>query len=235
MIVTLAEMKTRLGIVDASQDAFLTEQLNVVQEAVERYCRRKFEQATYVQTFYRDEFDLREEALRKIQLYLFPIISVAQVSEISRASDGTPTVSNLAAGEYRVNKRTAHIKKTELTGIQTRWFDQSISGSFSAYNELEFTYDAGYAVADLPQTVRDVIFNLVTQRYNKDQNGQGLDFGTDVQRIAIPGVMSIDYDYTLETNNRSHSFGAILGNQINVLDPWRSERGMIGDFREVYV
>ena len=94
MIVTLAEMKTRLGITDGSSDAFLTEQLNVVQEAVERYCRRKFEQDTYVQTFYRDEFDLRDLNVKKLMLYVFPVISIGGIDEICRAGDGTPTTNS---------------------------------------------------------------------------------------------------------------------------------------------
>lgn len=234
MIVTLADMKTRLGIGDASQDAFLTEQLNVVQEAVESYCRRKFEQATYVQTFYRDEFEENGVSVPQITTYMFPVISIASIDEISRDDDGVPTVeASLTANEYRLEKSTGRIKKTQKNGISTNFF----SGRpwFYGYTELEITYDAGYSIADMPQTIRDVIFNLVTERYNKNKNGQNLNFGSDVQRVSIPGVMSIDYDYTLETNNRSHSFGAILGNQINVLDYWRSERGMIGDLRTEYV
>lgn len=227
MIVTLTEMKTRLGIVDASQDVFLTEQLNVVQEAVESYCRRKFEQATYTQTYYKDEFETSDVQVGKVFSFHFPIVSVTSIKEITRNNDGTPNETLLAVTEFRTQLTSGLIKKTSTNGVRSNWF--------LGYEEIEAVYDAGYSIADMPQTVRDVIFNVVTERYNKSTSGLNLSFGSDVQRVSIPGVMSIDYDYTLETNDRKNAFGAILGTQLNVLDPWRSERAIYGNVRETYV
>lgn len=228
MIVSLADMKTRLGIVDASQDTFLTEQLALVQEAVEGYCSRKFEQATYTQTFYWDEFETLDIMVSRIYTYHFPLISIASIKEIWRDSNGTPTETLLASNEYRANFPSGLLKRTNTSGRKSYWFQE---GNY----ELEVQYDAGYSIAEMPKTIRDVIFNLVTERYNKNQSGINFNFGSDVQRIAIPGVMSIDYDYSLETNERKNKFGAILGNQLNVLDPWRSERAVFGEIRETYV
>jgi len=99
--------------------------------------------------------------------------------------------------------------------------------------ELEVEYTAGYS--DIPSVIEDVVFNVVEQRYNKKASGVALSFGNDVQRVSIPGVMSVDFDYTLQANERQSKYGMILGNYGNVLDPWRSERALIGEIKDNYV
>ncbi len=47
--------------------------------------------------------------------------------------------------------------------------------------------------------------------------------------------MSIDFDYTLQANERKTGFGMILGNYVNILDQYRSERPLIGAIKENYV
>ena len=68
---------------------------------------------------------------------------------------------------------------------------------------------------------------VVDERNNKINN-IAPNFGSNVQRLSIPGTMSIDFDYTLQANERSSSFGMFLGNYINVVDYYRSERVAIG-------
>lgn len=227
MIVTLAELKTRLGIVTGDDDAFLDEQNAVVQEAVENYCGRKFEVAAYTQTYYKDDFDLRDMGYAELMAYHFPLTVITSIKEVNRDSDGVPTEDALVAGDYRAHMSSGGLKRTEAYGVKTSWF--------RSHTEVEFSYSAGYAVADMPQTIRDVIFNLVTERYNKSKAGVDLAFGSDVQRVSIPGVMSIDYDYSLQANERKSAFGMILGNFANVLDHWRSERALLGPIRDSYV
>jgi hypothetical protein len=56
-----------------------------------------------------------------------------------------------------------------------------------------------------------------------------LNFGSNVQRISVPGVMGIDFDYTLSTNERNNKYGMILGDYLNVFDNYRSERTLVGE------
>jgi len=76
---------------------------------------------------------------------------------------------------------------------------------------------------------------LVKERYNKHTSGIDLDFGSDIQSISIPGTISVAYDYSLQNNERKTAFGAILGNYVNTLDYFRSERPLIGSVRLEYV
>jgi hypothetical protein len=196
-LVTLAEMKTYLGITGNDDDAFLTEQIELISDTIEAYCRRKFAQASYVQTWYTDDFNYRNP--REILPFHFPIISVTTLKV-----DGVTADSE----EYRIHKPTGIIKL--LSDFDHSW------------DELELTFSAGFAT--IPTIVKSVVYQLVEERYNKKKSGVSLNFGSDVQRVSIPGTISIDFDYSLQTNERSSAFGQILGNTLNVLDNYRSER-----------
>lgn len=214
-MVTLNDMKNYLGIplLDTSYDDFLTEQLQLIEEVVESYCKRKFALATYTQTIYAE--DMNGKNLNAIPMYHFPIVAVTSINE----SNGG--VSPVAVTDFRTHKPTATI--TKING-----------GRFLIYGDtLEVVYSAGYA--SIPKPIIHVIKSLVQERYNKKMNGVDLNFGTDVQRISIPGAVSIDFDYSLSNNERKSSFGSIIGNHANVLDAYRSERAVIGDIRLAYV
>lgn len=210
MLVSLADMKTYLGISsgDTSQDAFLTTQLNLVSDTVEAYCRRIFSQTTYTQTFYRDE----HPASRVLETYMFPLVSVTSITEDTDAA--------LSSTLYRINKPT---------GIISRLND----AFFYCAEQTVVVYSAGYAT--IPTPIQSVVMTLVAERYNKKTSGVDLNFGSDVQRISIPGSISIDFDYSLSNNDRKTAFGVILGSQINVLDYYRSERAIIGSDKLVYI
>jgi len=208
MLVSLDNMKTYLGINNTTYDEFLTEQLNLISDVVEAYCRRKFSEATYIQTFYAGDCDYS----RHLQTFHFPIISV---------EDGDIELDGeaLDATEYRVHKPSGTITRK--------------SGFFFSSDETVITYTAGYET--IPTPIQSVVKTLVAERYNKKTAGISLDFGSDVQRISIPGAISIDFDYSLQNNERSSAFGSILGSQANVLDFYRSERAVLGSGKIEYV
>ena len=208
MLVTLADMKTKLGISDTSQDTFLTEQITLISDTIEAFCRRKFGQANYTQTWY--EQDMKNKTNTLIT-YMFPIISVTSVT-----IDDTTV---LAPTDYRLHKPTGTFTPTDSC---LTWADK-----------LVMVYSAGYAT--IPSIIQEVVYSLVTERYNKKTAGIDLNFGSDIQRISIPGTMSIDFDYSLQNNERKTTFGVILGNYLNVLDYWRSERAIIGSGELKYV
>jgi hypothetical protein len=116
MLVSLDDVKTYLGINDSTYDDFLTQQIGVVSEAIEGYCGRKFEQSSYTQTFYRDDYELNKN---EILLYHYPVISVTSVK------DGDETIT-----DYRLHYPTGHLYRK--------------NGLF--YSEtVEVEYSAGYA------------------------------------------------------------------------------------------
>jgi len=206
MLVTLAEMKSYLGISATTYDVFLTEQIQMVSDVIEAYCRRSFNQATYEETFYNDAHPYSADMM----LFHFPMTSVVSIVEDGVTVDDTT---------YRIHTPSARIRKTE--------------GYFFGAKETVVTYVAGYSV--VPSPVRGALYSIVQERYNKKTSGVDLNFGSDVQRISIPGSISIDFDYSLSNNDRKTAFGVVLGSQVNVLDHYRSERAVVGNDKLVYL
>lgn len=217
MLVTLDEMKTYLGIdlVETSHDAFLTEQIVIVSEAIEGYCGRVFSEGTYTQIFHVDEFtDALEDSLT---LFHYPVSAISSVTE-------QPNSVDVTADEYRLQGTKGKLARVS-NGVKTSWSKGATS--------FEVVYTAGFAT--IPATIRQVVYSLVSANFNKQQAGISLDFGNDVQSISIPGTLTVNFDYTLQANDRSTAFGMIIGNYGNVLDPYRSERVIVGSIEEHYV
>lgn len=201
MLVSLADMKAYLNEVTNTYDAFLTEQIQIVSEAIDTYCERKFIQATYTQTFYSKDYD---PAPIQLPLYQYPVASITTYKE-----DTEPITEG-----YRLHKPTGILINDYrfLNGVE----------------EIEVVYVAGYVQADVPKPLKSVVYSLVEEKYNRKKSGISLTFGSDVQRVSIPGTISIDFDYTLNNNDRVNSFGTILGAHLNVVDAYRSDRRIVG-------
>jgi len=207
MLDTLSNVKARLGITGTTYDTFLTSQIQLISDVIESYCRRKFLEADYIQTFYKEDFNTGDQVF----LYHYPVSAIASFDV-----DGTAKVADT---DYRLHKPTGKIVPL---------------GSGSIIGRIaEVEYTAGYATCPTP--ILSVLDSLVGERYNKKINGIDLNFGSDVQRISIPGAISIDFDYTLNNNERSSAYGSILGNNANILDDWRAERSVLGSGRLEYV
>lgn len=118
MLVSLADMKAYLGIPSGTTtyDTFLTQQLNVVSDAVEGYCGRKFEDASYTQTFYKEDYELNKN---EILLYHYPVISITSIK------DGDTPIT-----DYKLHYPTGYLSRKD--GL---FFNDTI--------EVEYT--AGYA------------------------------------------------------------------------------------------
>lgn len=210
MLVSLADMKIYLGIAsdDTSYDAFLTEQLTLVSEVVEAYCRRKFVAANYEQTYYGDEYC----SSKKLQTFHYPLIEIGSITE-----DG----EDVSEDDFRVHLSSGTLTRT--------------SGYFFSGDVTIVSYEAGYADGEIPTAVLQVVKTVVEERHNKKSSGVSLNFGSDVQRISIPGTISIDFDYTLANNDRKSAFGSILGSNLNILDFYRSDRALLGQDKLTYV
>lgn len=199
-------MKAYLGIMDTTYDDFLNAQLVIISESVEGYCGRKFELAAWEQTFYVKDY---ERGLVVLPLFHFPVKTLDSILE-----DTTDIVADI-----RIHKPTGFITDDK--------------GFFRFAETLVVEYTAGYDT--VPSPIKSVVYSLVEERYNKKKNNIDLNFGSDVQRISIPGTISIDFDYSLQANERKIAFGTILGNFVNVLDSYRSERVVTGSGKLAYV
>lgn len=220
-LVTLDDMKTYLGIslVDTSQDAYLTGELNLFTETVLNYCNRVFEQTTVTETIYFENFS----EIRDYYLYHNPVISITSITEKQ------PNSADVAITNYRINKRLGKLEILDDSFYQKSFLFQNYNIGAS----LVMVYEAGYAT--VPLEIQESVKALIQGRYNKKQSGVDLNFGNNVQRISIPGVMGIDFDYTLNSNERKNKYGMLLGDYLNVFDNYRSERTIIGDSSEVYL
>lgn len=207
MLVTLAEMKTYLGITGNTYDSFLTEQIVLVSDAIELYCRRKLSSASYIQTYYLEDFEQRPKV---IDTLFYPLTAVASITEDGILID---------PDDYRIQMEFGIITKP-------RYF-------FENAEKLLIAYTAGYAT--IPPLIKSVVYSVVETKFNKKQAGVNLNFGNDVQRISIPGTISIDFDYTLTNNDRTNPFGNLLAPYLNILDYYRSERTILGQARLTYV
>ena len=203
MLIALNDMKNYLGVGDASQDAFLTLQISLVSEAIEGYCQRKFSPGTYTQTFYLSDIQYTNQ----LPLYHFPLIGAPVLVE--KDEEG----NSFTVSDFRFHLGSGSIIK-------------NFGRFFQNAKTIEATYTAGYTT--LPALIQNVVYALVQERYNKKTSGVSLEFGSDVQRISIPGTISIDFDYSLNNNERKSHFGSILGVHLNVLDSYRSERVVVG-------
>lgn len=219
MLVTLVEMKAYLGEVTTTYDTFLTDQLNLFSSTVENYCCRVFAQTSWKQTYYKSDF-ARENDGHKLDAFHYPVISVTSVKEV----DADDVATTLLPSDYRVNGAVGFFQRF-ISGMKSLWFLRLPYDS-----RVEVIYVAGYAT--IPLEIQSVVKSLVEERYNKKKAGIEINFGSDIQRMSIPGVMSIDFDYTLQANERKTKFGTLLGNSVNILDSFRSERALGITIRE---
>lgn len=206
MIATLAEIKSYLGVSGSADDAFLTSQGQLVSDAIEAYCQRKFNAVNYTQTYYCEDYKRGDS---RLFLAVFPVNSITSIEEDGEAITG-----------YRLHPQTGILTKKE---------------GFFFGDEIIVEYNAGYAQADIPSVVKSVVYSVVGERYSKKKSGIDLNFGSDVQRVSIPGTISIDFDYTLTNSERKNPFGSLLGNYLNLLDHYRSDQAVVGSTRLTYV
>lgn len=203
MIVSLAEVKAYVGEVGTTYDVFLQTQIDIITEAIEGYCGRIFSEDEYIQTFYNRDFSVPQ---RELKLYHYPVSAIATAVEGS--TDIKPSI--------RLHKPTGILTKPDNYFYAT------------CEETTVIQYTAGYANADIPKPLKQVVFSLAEEAYNKKKAGIAINFGSDVQRVSIPGTISIDFDYTLTNSDRVNAFGTILKSNLNILDPYRSERTISG-------
>lgn len=229
MLVTLDDTKNYLGIslVDTTYDVFLNSQIAFLSEVISNYCRRIFDQTDYVEEFYIDNYDPLED--KKLWTFHYPVNSITSINEVL-TFDGVDELTLIPAEEYLVHNRSGMVERFSDYGIRQRWFQNMSIGNKA---RIRILYNAGYST--VPLDIQNVVFELIEERYNKKKSGISLNFGNDVQRLSVPGVMAIDFDYSLQNNERKSKYGMFIKGYTNILDVYRSERAIKGMIREEYV
>jgi hypothetical protein len=217
-LVSLADVKAYLGISTTEYDVFLQNQIEVVSEAIQLFCRRDLIATDFKEIFYADDARLSGSPRNVLTLDQYPVIEISDINEVY-GPDNDPTESEVV--DYRLNKPVGKIMNFNYLP------------AFSRGSRIVVEYRAGYET--LPPLLKSVVMDLIKERYNKKSLGIDLSFGTDVQRVNIPGTIGIDFDYSLQNNESSTPFGSIIGNYANLLTTFRSDRAVLGNDRLVYL
>lgn len=146
----IADVKTYLGITNATEDANLTALIAAASAWIENYCNRVFSQATYTET-------RNGNNARGIYLYQSPITAVSSV-----------TVDGVSIPAAASSRNFGFVFDDETVYIQPGIFIAPIvvSGPFGLPDRFErgvqnvtVTYTAGYAVipADLVQACVELV------------------------------------------------------------------------------
>lgn len=213
-IITLTQLKDYVGESTNTYDDFLTDQIVLIQAAMEGYCGRKFDEASYTQVYYRDF--ITQASVPKIWTFHYPVSAIASITEDTLVD----------TDDYLLKPNNGQIRRMN---------DNSASVWFKDSKKITAIYTAGYATGAAPRDLQQVVYAIGSENYSKKVAGVNINFGSNIQRISIAGVMSIDFDYTLDSNNRMAAYGMILGDWANVLDSYRSERAVLGEIHENYV
>lgn len=217
MLVTLNDLKNYLKIPLATTDYdnFLNDQNAIVSEAIETYCKRKLLTGSYVQTFYEEDFK-NNSSVSDLWVSQFPIQSITSVKSVSKSNVETVLT------DYRAKKDSGKLVREQYKC----WFQE-------CPKKIVVSFTSGYT--ELPAPIRSVVYSIIEERYAKELRGISMNFGSDVQSVSIPGAISIAFDYSLQANDRTTPMGMILGNHVNVLDSYRSERSLGQTIKEEWV
>jgi len=197
-LITLADLKTALGIVDTTQDAELNRLINVYSQAIENYTERQMCE-TDREVVYIPRSTCH---MRKMQVPQWPIITVT-----SLMIDGI----EITDAEYAVNDLTGYIYPLRGDG----W-------TINSYAHLE--YSSGYA--PIPADLQNVMISLCGSALNSGASTG--DVGPLKSMRVEGAVTEQYYDARESTTSTASTSGAEdIGKFYSVLDYYRGERAFV--------
>lgn len=164
-LVSLAEVKTALGIANASaeQDVFLSRMISLADETARDYCGRWFNSAQFVETWW---------APRKVTTREYPIISIDLVT-----ADGT----TITPASLRIDARRGRL-----------WRPDGDAMDWQATDKLEVTYTAGYAT--IPAPIQEWCFLMIESKWRAWGSNRGLEpGGAQISAVKNPDGSSVSY------------------------------------------
>jgi len=201
-LVTLTEVKTALGIVNASaeQDVFLNRMIALADHTARDYCGRWFNSAQFVETWW---------APAKVTAREYPIISIDAVTADS---------ATLTPGNLRVDKHRGRI-----------WRPDGDSMDWQATNKLEITYTAGYST--IPAPLQEWCFLLIDTKWRAWASTRGLDSGgNQVSGIKHPDGSSVNYATLAGIGGTASDVpGWMTGAPLSALDSYRDPSASSSD------
>jgi hypothetical protein len=145
-LVALATVKAELGIIDTTQDSYLSILIREASGLVSLHCQRVFPLETVAETFRRDPSPTcgRFPVVRPVVLTRNPVASITSVTV-----DGV----TLAGTDYEIDKAAGLLWRLTASDTRTAW----------TYNKLVVTYAAGFTT--IPGEVERVTADLVKLAY----------------------------------------------------------------------
>jgi len=164
-LVSLAEVKTALGIINASgeQDVFLNRMIALADDTARGYTGRYLSSAQFTETFY---------APQKVTLREWPLVSLDTVTQ-----DGT----SLTTGNLRADFERGRI-----------WRPDGQSMDWTGTNKLEVVYTAGYAA--IPADLKEWAYLLIKAKWDAWGENRGVEpGGASVSRVQNPDGGAVSY------------------------------------------
>lgn len=169
--ITLSEVKEALELSGTEHDARLNGYINRATDMIETYCKRRFLSTAYTNEVY------SAQSGSTLQLRNFPVTSLGSL-EYSTSD---------------FNNTHYDAVDTSLYALQTsNGLDRGVvylTGGFSTgINNWRATYTAGYALANVPNDLKEALIEIVSYLFNR--------------RKATPGMKSETlgrYSYTLDS------------------------------------
>lgn len=145
MLIDLTYAKAYLGISGTSYDTLLTDLIGAASKAVEGYCRRPFEAASYTEY-------LDGNADTVLQVSKVPVTSLTSVT--IGPNEATPEV--IAGSDFVLDQATGQIK-LKPTSTATPYFPRG-------FRNVKVIYAAGFAT--IPDDVKLACAMIVSNAYN---------------------------------------------------------------------
>lgn len=167
-LVTLADLKADLNILDTSQDAFLSRAISKASAAASQYCNRVFAFETVADTFDLSFSRLQWGGEGSLQASRWPVGTITSLIEA-----GTALVQDT---DYRIDIASGIIWRLGSSGLVTSWRNSPVV----------FTYAAGFD--PIPFDLQDAATKIV----------QALQFNrTRDPMLRSENILSGLYAYTL--------------------------------------
>lgn len=200
-LTTYATVKAELGLPDDTKQSIVERLINAASDAIERYCMRKFQQATVTDT-------LRPSGTQRLVLLQTPVISITSISDDGSTVDsGSYTLENANAGI--VYSDTAWASNDSWTPDATA--PERVNGT--GKRSLSVVYVGGYVLPNdvgtrtLPYDLEQACIDTVVSLYRR----RGERLGIKAESV---GDASVTY--------RDPSAGGILPDEVlPVLDGYR--------------
>lgn len=147
-LTSLSDAKAFLGITGSSEDTIVGDLVNMASDVVNKYCNRKFLAADYTEYYNGD-------GTFELILKNYPVNSVDSLyDDVLRAFDSTSEIDV-----------SADVLVDGSTGILRLWNNESAFEPGQA--NVKVTYNAGYALASMPYSVKQAV-HLIMQDWYKN-------------------------------------------------------------------